>query len=130
MNTDTTPFGNFLERLKRLARQVAGFFPSRLPNGMAEFDAWVDYLQSTYSLPTSDRDSLVFMLGSMIMHGGPSDAYKSKFHFVVAIRAAAAKQIAGAAFHAVKEKHKAAELAAKTAEATALPGVASSGQQV
>lgn len=122
---------NFFKRLvstvTRTARQILGLFPSALPQGVQEFHAWTDSIVSTWDLPTTDRDSLTFMLGSMIMHAGPTEARKPKYFYVLSIRAAAAKQVAGACFHEVKLRQQAAQKA--QAEATALQAVAHEPQK-
>lgn len=97
-----------LTKVKRFFRQLRGLFPEPVPTGMAQFNNWADSLVDTYWLPTADQDSIRFALASMIMHLGPSAAYKSKRYFVVTLRAAAAKQVAGAVFYEIKEKQKAA----------------------
>lgn len=91
--------------LIRTINQLLGFFPSALPQGASEFDSWADSISTTYRLPTQDRDSLHFTLASILMHSGPTTAYKSKWFFAISIKAAAAKQVAGQAFHDIKTKH-------------------------
>jgi hypothetical protein len=95
-----------LEKVKRLGRQLKGLFPSRVPTGMHEFDVWANDIVSTYAMPTESYNSLKFTLATIIMHLGPSDAYKSKFWFALMINAAAAKQIAGAKFQEVKQEQQ------------------------
>jgi hypothetical protein len=73
---------------------------------MTEFKEWSDSLIETYPLPTTDKDSLIFGLSAMIMRLGPTEAYKSKYWFVLSLRAAIAKQIAGANFAEVKERQQ------------------------
>lgn len=110
-------------------RQLQGIFPSPIPTGMTEFNAWVDSLIAIYTLPTADRDSIVFAVASMIMHLGPTTAYKPKLYFVLALRSGAAKQIAHGAFSEIKMRQQAA-LAQKPAEVTATaPAVTSNGPQ-
>lgn len=113
-----------MQQITKVYRQLRGLFPSALPTGMAEFDAWVDSLMSTYALPTKNRDDVVFACGSMIMHGGPTVSRKPKYYFVLCLRAAAAKQIAGAAFYDIKTRQEKAKLA----EATASSAVVSDGK--
>lgn len=106
---------DLISKLKKLARQVRYALPSRLPQGVSEFDTWADSIINTYDLPTSDRDSILFALSTMIMHLGPSDAYKPKLYFAIAIRAGAAKQVASSHFQAIKVRQREAEQAAKAA---------------
>ena len=105
------------QRLIKLFNQLTGLLPGRLPQGVTEFYAWADSISSTYALPTDNKDSLYFALATIIMHLGPQVAYKSKWHFVKAIKAGAAKQIAGGVFQEIKQKQKQAEEAARAAAA-------------
>jgi hypothetical protein len=117
-----------LNKIKKYVARWKGRRPSPLPVGMTEFNAWVDSIVNTYDdLPTKDIDSIKFTLSSIIMHLGPQEAYKPKSYFVLTMKAAAAKQVAGAYFYEIKEKQKQAAL--KQAEATASQQVASNGQQ-
>ena len=108
-----------LLKIKRFFKQALGLFPSAIPTGVEAFEAWAQSLEETYDLPTKDKDSIRFVLSTAIMHTPPTAAYKSKFYFVLLIRAAAAKQIAGAVFHDIKTKQKAAQAAEATAKAVA-----------
>lgn len=122
-----------VEKLGKLYNKIRGLFPSPIPVGMTEFNDWVNSIMATYTLPTSDRDTIVFSLGAMIMHldHGPKTlsafvaAYKPKFYFVLALRSGAAKQIAHAAFVEIKQKQQQAEAQARAnlAGATALTAV-------
>lgn len=103
------------QKLKKIVGFVKGLFPSRLPQGMTEFHAWADSFFDIYDLPTKEKDSIKFVLASIIMHLGPQTLYKSKMFFYLTICAGAAKQIAGAVFHDIKTKQ--AEEAAKAKEA-------------
>ena len=101
------------QKIKKLAKQVRGLFPSNLPVGVEAFNSWALELSETYDLPTKDLDSVKFTLASIIMHSGPKDDKKSNIHFVRTMRAAAAKQIAGHVFYEIKTQQQ--EAAAKAA---------------
>ncbi len=92
----------FYNSLCRFYRQLRGLFPSKLPIGMTEYSEWVDSIMSTYYLPTNDKDSVIFAISHDIMRFPPLTTTKAKYYFVLMLRGAAAKQIAGAAFHEVK----------------------------
>lgn len=118
-----------LNKINRLFNQLLGFFPSPIPVGITEFNAWIDSFFNTYDLPTKDRDSVAFTVATMIIHSGPTNAYKSKFSFLLALRASAAKQIASQTFQDIKLRHMEAQRlaaeAAKTPEVTDTAAVAS-----
>lgn len=97
---------NAIKKVVKFFNQIRGLFPSPLPVGVKEFDTWAESIASTYKMPTDIMDSIKFTLATLIMHSGPTTAYKSKFYFVLAIRASAAKQIAGNAFREIKERNQ------------------------
>ena len=105
-------------KLKRLLFQFLGLFPSKLPQGMTEFNEYVDSIIANYDLPTLDRKSIVWGISATILRLGETAAYKSKHYFVLILRAGAAKQIAGAAFTEIKEQQKAEATAQAVANET------------
>lgn len=112
---------NLIKKIKWFYQYFRGFFPSLLPVGKQEFEAWIQSFLDTYDLPTKNLDSIKFTLTTMVIHLGPQDDRRSKYFFFKSIRAAAAKQLCGAEFHDLKLRQRAAqEEAAKQAEATAL----------
>lgn len=93
----------------------------KLPVGMKDFDQLIQDLKDAYGdeLPTTDDDSLRFVLSATIMHLTQDDSHKSLEFFYKRIVAGASKQIAHAVFQAVKIKQQekaAAEESAKKAE--------------
>lgn len=123
-----------LSKIGRVFNQLKGLFPSALPQGMSEFEAWSKSITETYALPTQDETSIRHTLATMIINLGPTVSRKPKYYFVVALRASAAKQIAGAIFYEIqmaKRKAQEAEMAkavAKSPEATVKNGLLPSGQ--
>lgn len=106
-------------KVKKLFRLIKALFPSALPNGMSDFDVWANDIIDLYNFP--NNDSIRFALASMIMHAGPTDAYKSKFYYNLMIKASMSKQVAGAQFQEIKLRQKAEQdaLVAKAAEESA-----------
>lgn len=112
------------EKLLKLMWQVRGLFPSPLPVGVAEFEEWAESIMNTYSIPTYDRTSIRFALATMIINSGMLETSRPKYKFVLALRAAAAKEVAGGIFHKIKLEQKeraAAEAAAKANEKAEQP---------
>lgn len=124
----------FIGTIKRTIRQLVGLLPTRLPVGVEEFDAYISSLRSTYTLPTVSDEDVRYVVSSLILHLGPTAAFKPKAYFYLALQATAAKQIASHNFQQVKQRQAAAEAARKaalsTAEATALKAVASDGTKI
>lgn len=112
-----------VDTIKKFFTQVLTLIPTRLPQGMSEFQEWVDSIIAIGDFPESlTRDSVEFSLATMVMHLGPTAAYKPKAYFIVAVKAAAAKQVANAAFYELKLRQRAEAAAAEEkqrAEATA-----------
>lgn len=106
-------------KLIQIYNILRGFFPSPLPQGIPAFQSWADSIIETYSLPTEHRDSILGALATMIMHCKPTEGYKSKFYFVLCIKAGAAKQVAGAVFQDIKLKQQAAAQAEATEKSVA-----------
>jgi hypothetical protein len=96
----------------RYLNKFLGLFPAPLPQGVPAFEEWVDALMSTYSLPTSSKDDVKFVIAGEILRFGPLKHRCSKYRMVRAIRAVAAKQIAGNAFQEIKQRQFAAQKAA------------------
>ena len=91
-------------KLEKLAKKVMGLLPTRLPNGLTEFHKWADSFAEIYDLPTIDQDSIRYVLASKIIHLSETSAFKSKHYFYLILKAAAAKQVASAAFQEIKQK--------------------------
>lgn len=102
-----------IAKIKTALKYVRGFFPEALPVGMTAFNTFIDDLIATYSLPTTLRDDVIYVVASTILRLKETGAYKSRFYFVLVIRSAGAKQIAGAAFQDIKARQQAAIEAAK-----------------
>lgn len=117
---------NIVSKIKKVINQVLGLIPSPLPVGMTEFNQWSDSIINTYNLPGTERDKR-YMLASMIIRFGETTAFKSKFFFFLALRSAAAKQIAGANFAMIRQEQQAEQAAAIAAAAKQAEVPASSG---
>ena len=110
INTLTTSFQKLLD-----------FFPTRIPQGMTDFESWCKSIIKTYGFP--DNDSVRFMFAAMILHLGQTDAYKPKRFFALSGLAAASKEIA----HAKMVELKAAQDSKALAESKAIEVSSSNG---
>lgn len=110
------------KKLIRVLNQILGLFPSRLPTGVAEFQAWAQSIADTYTLPTQDQDSIQFTLATIIQHSAKDQAFASKYRFANLLRAGATKQIAGHIFTVIRTKKldEIAKLEAETKKAAVL----------
>lgn len=64
-----------------------------LPIGILEFEAWAHRIISGAMLPATD-DSQMFTLANMLMHLGPTEAFKEDAYFINSLRKYAVNQVA------------------------------------
>lgn len=107
-----------MNKIKFLIAKIASYFPTSLPVGMKEFDAFSKSIVLLVG-NLADEDSLKFAMSSMIMHLGPQRSTIPKNYFVQSLRKTAANQVAHAVLMDLKNKQQAAAEAAKLAEETA-----------
>lgn len=114
------------QQLKRLFNRFLALLPSRLPQGIAEFEAWAVSIIVIYGMP--DNDSVRFALAVAILHLPSTAAYKPKEYFGRTLIKGASSQVAGQVMEDLKAKQKAAaqEAATKTVEATTASQVGTS----
>lgn len=101
---------NFLLRIKLS-------FPTKLPQGVQEFEAWASQIIKAYGMP--DNDSVRFAIASSILHLSSTDSHRPPAYFGKVLVKGAASQVALGVMEDLKNKQKAAQAAA-TAEATAV----------
>lgn len=111
-------------KLKKLARRVKALLPSKLPQGMTEFDQWSDDVLDIYNMP--NNDSTKFSLAVMITHLAPTEAYKPKHYFGLTLVKSASVQVAFAVMDQLKKKQ--AEKAKKDAEEAAASQVTTANE--
>jgi hypothetical protein len=115
--------------MKQLLKKILSYFPSKLPVGITEFEAFsseIIELAGKYA----DIDSLKFAIASMIIHADARFGALPKNYFVVRLRKVAANQVASQVFTDIKNKQQEAQKAAQNlVEATTPPLVASNETQ-
>ena len=99
---------------KRLWLLFLSIFPSKLPQGVSDFESWASGIIQAYGSP--DNDSVRFALAVQIMHLSPTSAYKPKAYFGLVLLKGAATQVAGQVMQDLKAK-QAAQIAADQAKA-------------
>lgn len=80
---------NFIKTTLQVLRCL---FPSKLPVGAAHFDTWAKSIFSIYKL--EDKPGNRHALASLIMHLGPTTAYKPKRYFSFAVMKSLANETA------------------------------------
>ena len=104
-------------------KQVAAFFPTRLPTGATEFAQWSDSIYELYAkdVKTTEVDDFRFALAGAVMHLGATESSKPKRFFGKLLHKGAASQVAYFIMKEIKDRHDAADKAAKApATGTAL----------
>lgn len=105
-----------LQTVLKYLRFLRGAFPRQLPQGMTQTNALIDRLMSTYTLPSTVRDDIAFVVSGTILRFNETTCYKPDWYFVWVIRSVAAKQLAGAMFSEIKTRQLEAANAAKKAQ--------------
>lgn len=85
-----------------------------LPIGRAQFMEWSDRIIAG-ALVQAETESLRFSLAAMLMHLGPTEAFREDAYFILSLRKAAVNQTA----HSVMEELRKAREEKKQAEGTA-----------
>lgn len=98
---------------KKLLSLFLGLFPQPLPRGVSELKGFFDKFFGTYDIPALDSYKLA--LATMMMHLGPTIAFKSPFWFYRSIRAAQSKETAYQLISEDREKRNLEERQAKQA---------------
>lgn len=91
-----------VNKVKILAVKLSFMFPTKLPQGMTEFDAWANDISNVYGLPSND--SVKFALATMVLHAKSTDAYVPKHYFGMSALKSAANQVAAGVMQDLKQK--------------------------
>lgn len=90
------------KKLCKVARQVRGLFPKKLPITKEEFAGFYKWLQSTYEFP--DTEGYEQAVASMIQHLGPTTVRKAPYFFAISIAKARANETAFYVMQDIKKK--------------------------
>lgn len=80
------------------------YIPERLPQGMKEFDKWVEDISILSELPINDK--LKKVVGTLILQLPPATNYCSKNYIVSLVQKAAANQVSVEVLSLIDEKEK------------------------
>jgi hypothetical protein len=110
--------------MKLLLKRILSYVPTSVPTGMTKFDAYVQDIVALCG-PIASAEDIEWVVDAEMMRIAPKANRIPKNDFVRSIKVAAAKQLAGARFQALKEKQQ-----LKQAEATAQTVVANEETKV
>ena len=105
--------------MRLLLKRLLSYIPMPVPTGMTKFDAFVADIVLLSDGIASAND-IEWVVNAEMMRIGPRQSRISKNYFVASIKSAAAKQLAGARFQALKLKQQ-AEVTAQSAVAVDEP---------
>lgn len=88
-----------------LIKKWKSYLPEKLPQGMKEFNAWVDDISVLSELPVNDK--LKKVVGTLILQLPPNVAYVPKNHVANLVKKAAANQVSVEVLQLIDEKEKA-----------------------
>ena len=95
-----------------LIKKLKSWVPEKLPQGMKEFDAWVEDISQLSELPINDK--LKKVIGTLILQLPPSVAHVPKRHVANLVKKAAANQVSVEVLSLINEKEKAEQSNAVT----------------
>lgn len=89
----------------RLIKKWKSYLPEKLPQGMTEFNAWVDDVAVLSGLPVNDK--LKKVIGTLILQLPPHVSQVPKNHIASLVKKAAANQVSVEVLQLINEKEKA-----------------------
>lgn len=88
-----------------LIKKWKSYLPERLPQGMKEFDLWVDDISVLSGLPINDK--LKKVIGTLILQLPPSTSYCPKNYIARLVQKAAANQVSVEVLQRINDNEKA-----------------------
>lgn len=105
-------------KIQRAFQLIRSYFPSALPQGSEEFDAYASKLLELYSLP--QKDTYRHAIASMIMHLGPTTHRIPMRYFAISIFKAMSNEVAYSKIQDLKKALAAEEQKRKTEDSPQL----------
>lgn len=88
----------------KLWKCLNSFVPEKLPQGMTEFNRWVEEISELTELPVNDK--LKKVVGTLILQMPPTVAYIPKRKIANLVKKAAANQVSVEVLNLINEKEK------------------------
>ncbi len=101
-------------RLNALIARLSALVPTRLPTTPAAHVAWAESICALAGYPCNS--SFQQALAIMLLHLGPTVAYKPKEFFIRSLHKAAVNQVASGVIEQIREEHKKGQLEPQTVE--------------
>lgn len=95
---------SLIQHLSNWLIWLNSFIPEKLPQGMTEFNRWVDEISYLSGLPLNDK--LRKVISQLIISLPPQMAYVKKRHIVQTIQKAAANQVAFETLSLINEQQQ------------------------
>lgn len=93
-----------MKHLSNLWTWLNSFAPKKLPQGMTEFNRWVEEISCLSGLPINDK--LKRVIGTLILQLPPNVAYIPKRYVANLVKKAAANQVSVEVLNTINEKEK------------------------
>lgn len=94
-----------IAKIKRNYALLRAFFPTRLPQGMTEFNEFAASIIDLYDFP-KDNDGYIHMIATMIQHFDRTVSAVSKYNFSRLMRKAVANEVTYYVIQDLKLKKK------------------------
>lgn len=101
-----------INKLKHFFNRIRAFFPTPLPQGLAEFETWSESVINLAGAP--NNDSVKFALAVQVLHLDSTISHKPKEFFIRSLRKAMSNQIVSQVINDLKAKQQ--EAAAQSAK--------------
>lgn len=110
----TESMNTIVLKLKKVLRLLVALIPTPIPVGVSNFESWAEQISEMSGLPKDP--SHIFVLAAMVTNLKKDTSYYiPKLFFVLMLKNAAARQIAGHVMYESKRKQKEADEAIKKA---------------
>lgn len=93
-----------MKRLSKFWLSLNSFVPEKLPQGMTEFNRWVEEISLLTGLPVNEK--LKKVIGTLILQMPPQMAHVKKRHIANLVKKAAANQVSVEVLKLIDEKEK------------------------
>ncbi len=93
-----------IHHLTKAVKQLNSRIPEKLPQGVSEFNNWVEDISELSGLPVNDK--LKTVIGHLILQMPPTVAFVSKNRIANLVRKAASNQVALEIVRSINEKEE------------------------
>jgi hypothetical protein len=104
-----------LSKIKKVLNKLLNFIPTALPRGLTEFNTYAQSIIDTYNPPMDPR-SVKFVIATLMLRLNPTEAYKPKRFFALALHKGACAEVASYVMGQLKQEQAEEQEAARKQE--------------